>query len=76
MNLQKRIESYLEKKSLNENVTYESSKKEYEKILNSIKSLKGQVYQIQKNVDNEMLTGLTKELKKILADIENKVKKD
>jgi len=76
MNLQKRIESYLEKKSLNENVTYESSKKEYEKILNSIKSLKGQVYQIQKNVDNEMLTGLTKELKKILADIEDKVKKD
>lgn len=76
MNLQKRIESYLEKKSLNEDVTYESSKKEYEKILNSIKSLKGQVYQIQKNVDNEMLTGLTKELKKILADIENKVKKD
>jgi len=76
MNLQKRIESYLEKKSLNEDVTYESSKKEYEKILNSIKSLKGQVYQIQKNVDNEMLTGLTKELKKILADIEDKVKKD
>lgn len=41
MNLQERIEQYLNKK-LDESVTFESSKKDYEAVINSIKSLKDQ----------------------------------
>lgn len=74
MNLQERIEQYLNKK-FDESVTFESSKKDYEAVINSIKSLKGQFFGVMKNVTAEQLTGLTSELKSALAEIEKQVVK-
>jgi len=74
MNLQERIEQYLNKK-LDESVTFESSKKDYEAVINSIKSLKSQFFGVMKNVTAEQLTGLTSELKSLLAEIEKQVVK-
>lgn len=79
MNLHERIERYLEKKDLSlpkaKTVTPESSKADYEAVLNSIKALKGQIFGVLKNVDSDSWRGLTSELKSLYTEIESKVMK-